>query len=208
MSIEAWLLFLLVGLAPAVSPGPGMLFTTSTALRYGPYAGVVTGMANAVGLAVLGVAVALGVSAVMAASAIAFLALKLVGAGYLIYLGVKVWRDRSAFLIDAERAPAAAPARKLALQALLIALTNPKAMVLLAALLPPFMIAGEGATAQAVKLSLAYAALCACCHFLIAIASGALRRLLTTPRRAAVLRRVVGGAFLGFGAALAASARA
>ena len=207
MPLETWLLFLLVGSAAAASPGPGMLFAVSTTLRYGARATLYTGLANALGLALLGVAVGLGVSAVVAASAWAFLALKLVGAGYLIYLGVKIWRDRTAFAIDAEREAAPPPLRKLMLQALLIALSNPKAVLLLAALLPPFISADAPAAPQALQLSLAYAALCALFHFLIAFTGGALRRLLTTPRRAAALRRLVGGGFLGFGAALATTAR-
>lgn len=207
MSAEAWLLFLLLGSAVAVSPGPGMLFAISTALRYGPKAALVTGLANAFGLVVMGVAAGLGASAVLAASAWGFWALKLAGGGYLIYLGLKIWRDRTAFEIEARRESEPAPLRALALQALLIALTNPKALVLLAALLPPFMITEGDVVGHTLALSIVYAALCALCHFAIAFAGGALRRFLTTPRRAALLRRVVGAGFLSFGAAMAASAR-
>ena len=207
MTLETWILFAAVATVVAISPGPGLLFTVSTALRFGPAATVATALATAAGMMVLGVAAALGVSAVIAASAWAFMALKLFGAGYLVFLGVKLWRDRGAFAVETQRSVAPPPTARLIRQALLIALTNPKAVVLLAALLPPFISAGSPAAPQALTLSIAYAVICALCHLAVGQAAGALRRVLTTERRAAAVRRLVGASFLGFGVALAGSAR-
>lgn len=101
MSFETWLLFLAVSIAPVISPGPGVLFAITNALRYGVKVTILIGLINGAGIAALGIFVGLGLGAVMKASALAFLILKVVGATYLIWLGVKIWHDRSAFLIEA-----------------------------------------------------------------------------------------------------------
>lgn len=207
MTLETWLLFLAVSIAPVISPGPGVLFAITNALRYGVKVTMLIGLINGAGIAALGIFVGLGLGAVMKASALAFLVLKVVGATYLIWLGVKIWRDRSAFLIEANSRTGPVPWSKLSAQAVAISLTNPKAMVAIAALFPPFLNANAPAMSQVVILALSYGALCALNHAIIAVSGNWLRRFLSTPRRAQQVRRVTGGAFVGFGSLLALSSK-
>ncbi len=207
MSIETWFLFLLVSLAPVISPGPGVLFAITNALRYGVRITILIGMINALGITVLALIVGLGLGAVVNASAIAFTGLKIVGAFYLIWLGLKIWRDRSAFVVDVEPHSQKAPVRRLSIQALTISLTNPKAMVAIAALFPPFLNGAADATPQIIILAFSYGALCALNHIVIAYSGNWLRRFLNSSKRAQRLRHVTGGAFIGFGAIMAASSR-
>lgn len=207
MSIETWLLFLLVSLAPVISPGPGVLFTITNALRYGVKITILIGIINALGITILALIVGFGLGAVMNASVIAFTVLKVVGAFYLMWLGLKIWRDRSAFLVDVEKHSQKAPVRRLSIQALTISLTNPKAMVAIAALFPPFLNGTADATPQIIILAFSYGALCALNHIAIAYSGKWLRHFLTSPKRAQRLRQVTGGAFMGFGAIMAASSR-
>lgn len=207
MSIETWLLFLLVSLAPAISPGPGVLFAITNALRYGVRITIFIGIINAIGITVLGLAVGFGLGAVMNASVIVFTVLKVVGAFYLIWLGLKIWRDRSAFAVDVEPHSQKAPVRRLSVQALTISLTNPKAMVAIAALFPPFLNGAADTTPQIIILAFSYGVLCALNHIVIAYSGKWLRRFLNSPKRAQRLRQVTGGAFMGFGAIMAASSR-
>ncbi|MCY6382131.1 LysE family translocator [Hoeflea prorocentri] len=207
MTFETWLLFLVVSIAPVVSPGPGVLFALTNSLRYGVRTTIMIGLVNAAGIAVLGLAVGLGLGAVMRASGTAFVILKVVGAIYLIWLGIKIWRDRSAFLVDAGRHAGPPPMGRLTTQALAISLTNPKAVVAIAALFPPFLDASQPATQQVVILTVTYGVLCELNHVVIAFGGGWLRSFLTSPRRARWLRRITGGAFVGFGSLLAVSSR-
>ncbi|MEL6978306.1 MAG: LysE family translocator [Pseudomonadota bacterium] len=210
MTLETWLLFIVVSLPFAASPGPAMLFAISTALSHGARATLCTGLANALGLTVIGLLVGLGMAAALAGSAWALTAMKIIGGGYLIYLGLKLWRDPRAFLAAPESAatPGRAPLGRLAGQALLIALTNPKSPVIYAALFPAFLSLEEAVFAQVLILSASFAALCAGFHALIAVTGASLRRYLSAPHRARLLRRSLGAGFIGFGAALAVSARA
>ena len=100
MLMKTWLLFLAVGILPAISPGPAVLLAISNALRYGPRAVLYSALGNALGLSILGFAVAFGLAAVLAVSAAAFTTVKIIGAAYLVYLGAKLWRDGKAISID------------------------------------------------------------------------------------------------------------
>lgn len=207
MSLELWLIFLVVSIAPVISPGPGILFSITNALRYGPKTTILIGCVNAIGILVVALAVGLGLGALMAASAFAYLALKLAGGAYLVWLGIRIWRDRSAFLVDPGTPSSKPPIRALTAQALAISLTNPKAIVALAALLPPFLNAGAPLAPQVWILATTYAVLCAANHVLIAYAGGWLRRFLKAPNRVQAVKRFTGGTFIGFGLALVASGR-
>ncbi|MEM1050138.1 MAG: LysE family translocator [Pseudomonadota bacterium] len=207
MSLELWLIFLVVSIAPVISPGPGILFSITNALRYGPKTTILIGCVNAFGILVVALAVGLGLGALMAASAFAYLALKLAGGAYLVWLGIRIWRDRSAFLVDPGKPSSKPPIRALTVQALAISLTNPKAIVALAALLPPFLNADAPLAPQVWILATTYAVLCAANHVLIAYAGGWLRRFLKAPHRVRAVKRVTGGTFIGFGLALVASGR-
>lgn len=207
MTFETWALFALVCVLPAMTPGPAMLFAISNALRFGARTTILTGLVNGIGVTGMGLMVGLGLAVLLATSALAFWLLKLVGGAYLVYLGVRLWRDRSAFYVLPGQPRQKAPAGKLMAQAMAIALTNPKAALVLAAIIPPFLSAQSPLLPQVMILALTYGAMCVLCHLLIAFAGGWLRRFLTRPDRARLLRRLTGGAFVSFGAAMAASSR-
>jgi threonine/homoserine/homoserine lactone efflux protein len=207
MTAGTWAFFVLVSILPALSPGPAILLAISNSVRFGFWATAWSALANAAGLTVLGLAVSFGLSALMAASALAFAALKAAGAIYLVYLGIKLWRGRSD--LDFAEVPNAAPKsrRSLFFEALLLALTNPKGLVLLAALLPPFINRDLPVFPQAAVLSLTFAAMCFCNHLFLAGTASRARRFLASGQRMRALRRALGALFVGFGAALALSAR-
>ena len=88
-----------------------------------------------------------------------------------------------------------------------MSLTNPKALVILAALIPPFVDRTQPVVLQVAILSMTYAGLCLANHLLIAFAGGKIRQLLLSEARMIAVRRVLGATFIGFGAALAAANR-
>jgi threonine/homoserine/homoserine lactone efflux protein len=196
-----------VSLLPALSPGPAILLAISNSIRFGFWATAWSALANAAGLTLLGLAVSFGLTALMAASALAFAALKIAGAIYLAYLGIRLWTGGHAldFAGASNRPPKSR--RALFVEALLLALTNPKGLVLLAALLPPFINHDHPVLPQAAILSVTFAVLCFCNHLFLAATASRARRFLASGRRMAALRRALGALFVGFGAALALSAR-
>ncbi|MBX2805348.1 MAG: LysE family translocator [Hyphomicrobiales bacterium] len=199
-------MFLTVSLLPALSPGPGMLLALSNSLRYGPKATLYSAIGNSLGLLLLGFAVAFGLAAILAISALAFTILKVLGAAYLVYLGVKLWRDgKSLSLADTDQGRF--NPHWLLQQGFLVSITNPKAIILLAALIPPFVDHTQAILPQVTVMSVSYAITCFIIHLLLAQAGGRIRVLLSSAWRRKAVQRGLGSMFIGFGLALTAANR-
>jgi threonine/homoserine/homoserine lactone efflux protein len=150
------------------------------------------------------VAAAVGLSALLASSAVAFGIVRYAGAAYLIYLGVRtlLTRNRGA---QAPKAPAPASLRRVYLQAVLVQLLNPKVALFFLALLPQFVDPARGAVAgQTLVLGAIVAAIGVTVSSLYALAAGAAETRMRG--RAGFERRqryVTGGVYLALGAAAA-----
>ncbi|RED53626.1 LysE family translocator [Aestuariispira insulae] len=207
MPVESWLLFVVITLVPVVSPGPAIMLAISNALRFGTKAALISGAGNATGVFLLGYAVTSGLGALMATSAIAFTVVKLIGAAYLLYLGIKVLRDRSAFRIEDNPVAARNSGIRLFGTALIVSLTNPKAVFLIAALFPQFINTQASVFLQISILSATFAGLCFLNHAFLAVFGGRMRRYLQSEKIMNRVRRGLGGTFIAFGAALAGFTR-
>jgi threonine/homoserine/homoserine lactone efflux protein len=211
MALNTWLLFVLVSLVPVISPGPGIFLGLSNALRYGAHATVFSSMGNACGLVILGYLAAFGMGALMASSALLFTVLKVAGGMYLVYLGVKALRDKSFLQYDPNAPVKQRSKRYFFTQAFFVSLSNPKAIVILAALIPSFMTPlqsyGHYNLLEISILTITYATMCLLFHWLIALSAGRARRLLSSPSRVKIVRRITGTGFIGFGVALATASR-
>jgi threonine/homoserine/homoserine lactone efflux protein len=156
-------------------PGPSLLFTIGRALSVGRREALLSVVGNALGLVAQVVCVAAGLGAVVAASATAFTTLKLVGAAYVIWLGVQAFRHRS----DAREALVASvspPRRRGALRiGFVVGVTNPKTIVFFAAFLPQFVDPGAPATPQLLLLGAAFAAMAVASDSCWALAAGRAR---------------------------------
>ncbi len=114
-------------------PGPSVLFVIGRSLSLGRRAGVLSVVGNALGTVPAVLAVAFGVGAIVASSVVAFTLIKIVGAAYLVWLGVQAIRHRHDHVPDADRAPASAAT--LLRQGFIVGLTNPKTIAFFVAVL-------------------------------------------------------------------------
>jgi threonine/homoserine/homoserine lactone efflux protein len=131
------LAFIGVSVAVVVVPGPDMALVARNVLRNGRAAGFATSAGICTGILVWAVAAALGVSTLLATSAIAFTALKLAGAAYLVYLGIATLLTRDASVQVGAGERSALQWHRAWLQGLLSAMLNPKLGVFFLTLLPP-----------------------------------------------------------------------
>ena len=207
-SVETLLAFALAGIVLVIIPGPSVLFIVGRALAHGRRAAFTSVAGNTVGAALVVVAVALGFGAVAAESAEVVTVLKLMGAAYLVYLGIQTIRSRGS-LSAALAAPAGPVDRRLFWQAVVVGATNPKVLIFFAAVLPQFVDTSAGsATSQMLVLGLVFAGIAATLDSVWGMAAGTARDwFATSPTR---LRRVggIGGAMLiVMGAGLALTGR-
>lgn len=204
MSLSLWLGFLLAAILIAVSPGPGAAASMSAGLRYG-YGGalrVIAGLQSA--LIIQLSVVAAGLGALLETSALAFDIVKLGGAAYLIWLGVQKWRALPQ-AIDASVAPLTA--KGLFVEGLLVNLTNPKAIVFIAALTPQFIDPTRPQAIQFVIITLTMCGVDTVVMSCYALLASRLGRWLHAPRWLRAQNRFFGGIFVGAGVLLAGSGR-
>lgn len=139
MSAHQLLGFALASFLIIVVPGPSVLFVISRGVALGRRAALATVVGNTAGALLLAWLVAAGLGGVIAASIVAFTIVKVVGAVYLVYLGVQMWRRRRALPAVLTGAPEAAPARRILREGFVVGVTNPKVVVFFAAVLPQFV---------------------------------------------------------------------
>lgn len=199
--IPAWPLFsafLVAGVALAVTPGPGVFYIVTRSLLHGRRAGLVSVAGVALGNLGNAIAASLGLAALFAVSSLAFLAVKYLGACYLVYLGVRLLRARPN--PEAEPATAATPAGRVFRDGLVVALLNPKTTVFFAAFLPQFMDPAAPPMAQALLLGALFVAIAAVTDTVYALVADAVAPRLTRGRNPGCGgRRLGGGILVGLG---------
>jgi len=193
-----------VSLLLAVTPGPDMAVVTKNALAHGRRGVVLTTSGIGLALVVWVTATAIGLSALLRTSGGVLFALKLVGACYLAYLGIRALldsRQRPADLLAG--VPAAARAGSVFRQGFLSAISNPKLGVFFVTFLPQFVLPGQPVLARLLELGVTFAVIGWIWMNVYGIFVTRLRDVITTPRVRQWMQRVTGVVLLGFGARLA-----
>jgi threonine/homoserine/homoserine lactone efflux protein len=201
-------LYVVASLALIATPGQDMLYVLSRSLAQGRFAGVCSAVGVCLGILVHTALAALGVGAILQASEALFLALKLAGAAYLVYLGVRLLLAREAGIAAPGGGAARSPLR-LVWEGMLSNVTNPKIVLFFLAFLPQFVDrASPHPTRDLVALGVLYALLALPVKAGVGLAAGSLsERLLRRPAALAWLNRASGAVLVGLGLKLAATER-
>jgi threonine/homoserine/homoserine lactone efflux protein len=193
-----------VSLLLAVTPGPDMAVVTRNALAHGRRGVVLTTSGIGLALVVWVTATAVGLSAVLRTSGEVLFALKVAGAGYLAYLGIRTLlesRRRPGDLLGGT--PAAAPAHAVFRQGFLSAISNPKLGVFFVTFLPQFVLPGQAVLPRLLELGVTFAVIGWIWMNAYGLFVTRLRDVITAPRVRQWMQRVTGVVLLGFGARLA-----
>ena len=146
MDLATLTLFLPACFALNMAPGPNNLLSVSNATRYGYRASCLAGIGRLLAFAGMIALASAGLAVVLQTSALLFYGIKVLGAAYLVYLAVQLWRaDPQA---QAESTAAKVGLWALARQEFLVAAGNPKAILIFTAFLPQFVVPGEPITPQ------------------------------------------------------------
>ena len=207
MTLELWAVYFAAAIGLSLTPGPNGLLSLTHGARYGLGPTIFTVVGGVLGFMVLIAASLAGLGALLAASETAFTVAKWVGAAYLVYWGVRLWRaPASAISVGAKGADGreARPMRLFA-QGFLVATSNPKAMVFFAAFLPQFMTPDMSFWMQLAVLGGTFAV--TELIYELALAGAAQRIAPWLTRNGKLFNRITGGAFIGVGGMLAAAGR-
>lgn len=199
----------LVALVIIAVPGPSVLFVISRGMSLGRRAALATVIGNELGLSLQVTAVAFGLGTIVTYSAAAFTVIKLVGAGYLIYLGIRALRHRHN--LAAALAATAHPVRtrRILFDGVVVGATNPKSLLLFGAILPQFADPAAGHLAlQLLLLGLVCVVIALVCDGAWALLAAQARTWLgRSPRCLSTLSGTAGVIMIGLGAQLALTGR-
>jgi threonine/homoserine/homoserine lactone efflux protein len=208
--------FIPVAIMLALVPGPNNFCALNNGIRRGVGAALLATFGRVIAFAIFLTVSALGLGAMLLASKTAFAAVKWIGALYLFYLGWRAWRSREFHGLELAGADADAasgtkpgPARRsvaaLALQEFLLGITNPKAIMLFAAIFPQFIDQARPAAHQFLVLGSIYLAAEFVSTAVYSTCGRQIRQFIRTSRGVARLNKATGGFFIGAGALLLAA---
>ncbi len=190
-------MFLVAGLILAITPGPGVIYVVTRTLRHGRPAGLASVLGIALGNFANSAAASLGLAALLAASASAFTILKLAGAAYLIFLGVRAFAAHPAAEQPATRGHSRT---RIFADGFVVALLNPKTALFFAALLPQFVDPTQSLLGQSLILGGIFVSIAACTDSLYVAAAAALSRTLSASTAVQSLSRYLSAVtFIGLG---------
>lgn len=192
--------FLAAAVLITLSPGPDNLMVLSTGIAKGRLRGVAFGLGCALGCISHTILAVIGVSALIAASPTAFIALKVAGGLYLIWMGCGAIRSRGGARVEAVGAPNES-ARRLFTKGLVAAAINPKVVLFFLSFLPQFVVASRGdANLQIGLLGIAFTLQAAVIFGTLGYFSGTIGQWLNrTPTAGMWLDRIAGAVFMGLG---------
>lgn len=154
MEFTTWLLFSGIALIAVISPGPAVLLSVTNSLTHGFSRSVLSSFGNITGIFIVSGAAVLGLGAVLQTSTLLFATLKLFGAIYLIYLGIRQWRIKgNIFEASMVVAKNNQEKRRSFVQGVLVAVSNPKAIAFFTALFPQFIDLSKPVVGQFIILT-------------------------------------------------------
>ena len=188
-------------------PGPSVVFVIGRALAYGRGVALATVMGNSFGLFLIAAAVALGLGAVVEQSIMVYTAIKVVGAVYLVWLGIQAIRHRKDFSVARldDKLGSSLPLFKAARQGFVVGVSNPKAFIIFASVLPQFIDRGQGQVqAQMMVLGLVAFTIGLVSDSVWAVIASQLRTWFNaSPKRGELLGAVGGTSMIGLGVGVA-----
>ena len=207
--VHDFALFVASGILLNLTPGADTLYIITRATTLGRKAGAVAALGIAAGCCVHIVAAGLGLSALLATSAVAFTAVKLVGAAYLIYMGVMLWRTGPRSPKPSEGRLPATPLPRIFVQGALTNILNPKVALFFLAFLPQFVDPdGTDRLAAFLLLGTVFNTTGLLWNLFVAWSSAGIgRRFNGLPVRMHALHRIAGAVFVALGIKLALTAR-
>jgi threonine/homoserine/homoserine lactone efflux protein len=206
--------FLVTSIIIILAPGPQVVFVVGRALAYGKRTAVTTAAGGTFGAYIQAILVSVGLGTIVERSAIVYESIKLVGAAYLVFLGIKAFRHRRKLNSEMaasveESGPRTVSSLRAARQGVLVGLTNPKAAVFFGAVLPQFVDRASGhVPLQMIVFATMFSTMALISDSTWGLVAGSARDWFArSPRRLAAVGGAGGLAMVGLGVGIAVTGR-
>ncbi len=197
MTLELYTAYVLATLVVLAVPGPTIMLVVSYALSHGRRSALATVTGVALGDATAATLSLLGLGALLATSAMLFTMLKWIGAAYLIWLGVKLWRSQPVAL--EMQNVSARSGRTIVLHAWIVTALNPKGIAFFIAFLPHFIAPGAPIAPQLVLMGVTFVVLAIVNAMAYAWLAAAVRGQVRKPATLRLINRISGSVLIGAG---------
>jgi len=214
--MNQYLLYLVIVTITVASPGPGVILTLSNALRFGTKPALAGALGISLGILLIAIISATSLGVLLSTSALAFSIFKYMGAAYLIYLGVKLWRSPAIKLEEnTEDQSTALPCNQQHNQqykhrfkeGLLVSALNPKPIFFFMSLFPQFINHEQSYLLQFTYLTLTFCMMILVIHTIYIFGANSIKTWLLSPKGSKTVNRAGGTVFVLFGFGLATSNR-
>ena len=201
MNIELLLMYTIVSFFYVISPGPAVFLAISNGIRAGMTTVAISSLGNITGLFLLSTLSILGLGALLAASSTLFLIVKIIGASYLVYLGIKQFRlaKRAKLSVTEQMDTSHRSKSAYFYEGFLLAATNPKPILFFAALFPQFLDLNTSIVPQFFAMTGIFMAISFLSLFSYGYISKSAKSLFGNSKGMAWFHRVTGGLFVGMG---------
>lgn len=204
MNIEFWLLYISVVFIASIIPGPSMLLALTHGIEYGYKKSIFTALGNTFASVIQAIIAVSGLSIIFDASGIVFEIIRYTGAIYLIYLGVMLFKTKNEnVFVKGIIKDKNISNSKMFMQAFLIAIGNPKAIIFFTALFPQFLSSGNASQYQFVLLVASLGLIAFLCMMIYSIAGHKANTFFRTSTFGKYLNQITGGIFIYLGSFVA-----
>ena len=205
-SMEVLIAFTAAALILNLSPGPSNMYVIARAIAQGTKGGMVAAIGLGVGSMVHVVATVVGISAIFSHSPTLYTGVKIVGAAYLLYLGMAFWKTKASGDMESVKRPKKKPLLSVFRESIIVEVTNPKTALFFIALLPQFVVPESGPVSQQLLIfGLIVTVSALPCDMLVAVSfSKASEWLIRKKRAQQIQERISGSILIGMGAYIVA----
>ena len=209
MNFDTWIVFVFTLYAVSIIPGPSMIIALTHGMQYGAKAALATASGNALASCIQAVVSIAGLGVIIATSGTVFMVIKYLGAIYLIYLGIMLWRSPAWYIQNRsqDHKKSQAPLIKMFKQGFIVAIGNPKAIVFFTAIFPQFLTTQSSSFSHYALMVLVTCSSAFICAMLYAIGGNKIAQLCKNSNISKFVNKITGGFFVTGGLGIMLSSR-
>lgn len=200
MSLELWLLYFSTVFIASIIPGPSMILALTHAMQFGIRKAAISSFGVIISTMIQAGISIIGLGAILMASELLFIIIKISGAVYLAYLGITILLSNSSFYFDVKTEFMKPTFKKLLTQGIMVSLFNPKAVVFFTAFFPQFIDVSKGSVSGYAIILITLAAVHFICSMIYAFAGK--KVVLFFRNSSKLITRIIGGFFVITGLAI------
>ncbi len=200
-----YLVYVGVALTTVLLPGPAVMLTINNAVRRGLLRSLVGIAGIALAILVIALISASSLGIILASSVVAFTTIKIAGAIYLIFLGVKMWRKKSESLFQDKIQNKSL--LKCFMEGFLVSISNPKAVIFFISIFPQFINLSQSYSSQVILLAATFSAIVVVVHTIYALTSAFAKSKFSSINNGQTLNKISGAILVAFGIRLMVSSR-